>query len=91
VSSRSCPDWPEQMEIAPQLQFRHYTLAEVQLPGDAVVRIGGLSRDAVSLCCDVDQHVFNAAHTEPQIAEALRGTHWMELTDWAEHPPAASA
>jgi hypothetical protein len=79
------------MEMAPQLQFRHYTLAEVPLPTDVVVRIGGLSRDAVSLCCDVDQHVFNPAHTEPEIVEALVGTHWIDLADWVEHPPAASS
>ena len=27
MSSRTCPDWPELMELAPELQFRHYTLA----------------------------------------------------------------
>jgi hypothetical protein len=87
VSSRSCPDWPELMEIAPDLQFRHLTLAEVQLPGEAVVRIAGVSRDAVSICCDPDSHVFNADHTEPEIVAALAATHWIELRDWAANPP----
>ena len=87
MSSRSCPDWPELMEIAPDLQFRHLTLAEVQLPGEAAVRIGGVSRDAISICCDPDAHVVNAKHTEPEIVEALRGTHWIELAAWTEHPP----
>ncbi len=27
MSSRSCPDWPRLMEIAPELQFKHYTVA----------------------------------------------------------------
>ena len=32
MSSRSCPDWPNLMELAPDLQFMHYTVAEAQLP-----------------------------------------------------------
>ena len=34
MSSRTCPDWPQLMEIAPELQFKHYTLREAQLPAD---------------------------------------------------------
>ena len=90
VSSRACPNWPQLMEVAPDLQFRHYTLAEVHLPADAVMRIDTISRDAVSVCCDLDHHVFNPGHTEPEIAAALRGTHWIDLADWpGHHPPAA--
>ena len=33
MSSRTCPDWPRLMEIAPELQFKHYTVAEAKLPG----------------------------------------------------------
>ena len=33
MSSRTCPDWPRLMEIAPDLQFKHYTVAETRLPG----------------------------------------------------------
>jgi len=46
-----------------------------------------VSRDAVSICCDADAHVFNAEHTEPEIVSALAGTHWMDLRDWAANPP----
>ena len=35
MSSRTCPDWPQLMEIAPELQFKHYTVREAQLPADA--------------------------------------------------------
>ena len=91
MSSRSCPDWPELMEIAPDLQFRHLTLAGVQLPAEAVVRISSVSRDAVSICCDPDSHVFNAEHTEDEVASALAGTHWIELRDWVAHPPRAAS
>jgi hypothetical protein len=82
VSYRACPDWPQLMEIAPDLTFRHYTLREVQLPADAFVRLGGVDLDAVSICCDIDAHVFNPAHTEPRVVEALKGTYW---TDVREH------
>ena len=82
MSSRTCPDWPELMEVAPELQFRHYALAEVQLPGEAVVRIENVPRDAVSICCDPDAHVFNPAHTDEKVAEALRASHWFEVRGW---------
>ena len=36
MSSRSCPDWPLLMEIAPSLQFMHYTVAEAKLPAEAL-------------------------------------------------------
>lgn len=81
MSSRACPDWPQLMEIAPDLQFRHYTLREVQLPADAIVRLGGIDRDAVSICCDIDAHVYNPTHTEPAIVEALRGTYWTDVRE----------
>jgi hypothetical protein len=81
VSSRSCPDWPQLMEIAPDLQFRHYTLREVQLPTDAFVQLEGVDLDAVSICCDLDAHVYNPAHTEPAVAAALDLTHWTSVHD----------
>jgi hypothetical protein len=69
------------MEIAPDLQFRHYTLREVQLPADAFVQLGGLDLDAVAICCDRDAHVFNPAHTEPAVVEALRHTYWTDVVE----------
>ena len=36
MSSRSCPDWPLLMEVAPELQFMHYTVAEAKLPSDVL-------------------------------------------------------
>ena len=65
MSSRTCPDWPELMEIAPDLQFKHYTVAEARLPADALVT-HGRSLAAVAICCDLEQHVFYAAHTDPE-------------------------
>jgi hypothetical protein len=83
VSYRACPDWPQLMEVAPDLQFRHYTLREVQLPTDAFVQLGGLDLDAVAICCDREAHVFNPKHTEPAVAAALRHTYWTDIAEAA--------
>jgi hypothetical protein len=91
MSSRTCPDWPRLMELAPELQFKHYTLREAQLPADALVGVEGVNFDAVVICCDLDTHVFNAEHTEPVVAEALLVSHWFDLLEWAERPPGADA
>ncbi len=82
MSSRTCPDWPELMEIAPELQFKHYTVAEARLPADALMRIPEIPLSDVAVCCDLERHVFYAAHTDEQVAEALRASHWFEVRDW---------
>ena len=69
MSSRTCPDWPQLMELAPELQFKHYTLREAQLPADALVTLERVDFDAVAICCDLDRHVFYAEHTDPAVAE----------------------
>jgi hypothetical protein len=90
MSSRTCPDWPELTELAPDLQFKHYTVAEAQLPVEVLTAISHVSLGTVAICCDLDTHVFYAAHTEPQVAEALRGTHWFEVHEYAQRRPGAS-
>ena len=85
MSSRACPDWPDLMEVAPDLQFRHYTLREVQLPTDAFVQLEGVDLDTIAICCDLGAHVYNPAHTEPVVASALRGTHWTDLYEGVHH------
>jgi hypothetical protein len=70
------------MEIAPELQFKHYTVAEARLPADALMHVPGVLLSAVAICCDLDRHVFYAAHTDEQVAEALRASHWFEVRDW---------
>jgi hypothetical protein len=81
VSSRSCPDWPALMEVAPELQFRHYAIGEIQIPVDAFVQLEGLPADAVAVCCDLEAHVFNPEHTDPRVVDALRGTHWIDVRE----------
>jgi hypothetical protein len=45
---------------------------------------------SVAICCDLERHVFYAAHTDPQVAEALRATHWFELAEWSSSGPGAA-
>jgi hypothetical protein len=79
------------MELAPDLQFKHYTVAEAQLPVDALTSITHVSLGDVAICCDLEHHVFYGRHTEPKVAEALRATHWYDLDEWASSGPGASA
>ena len=87
MSSRTCPDWPDLMELAPDLQFMHYTVPEAQLPVEALTKVTRVSLGDVAICCDRDHHVYYAAHTDPEVAEALRGTHWYEVREYAERGP----
>ena len=89
MSSRTCPDWPELMELAPELQFKHYTVAEAQLPADALMQVTDVALSDVAICCDLDKNVFYAAHTDPSVAEALPQAHWFEVREWIA--PAAPA
>jgi hypothetical protein len=91
MSSRTCPDWPRLMEIAPNLQFKHYTLAEAKLPSEALVNIKNVPQDAVAICCDLEHHVFFAEHTEPEVADALRSSHWYDLAEWSTAGPGTPA
>jgi len=91
MSARTCPDWPSLMEIDPDLQFKHYAVSEAQLPAEALARISQVSLADVEICCDLDHHVFNSEHTDPEVAEALRDTHWFDLRDWATSGPGTSS
>jgi hypothetical protein len=88
MSTRSCPDWPELLELAPELHFKHYTVAEARLPGEALVNLPDVPLEAIAICAVLDHHVYNAAHTETRFAAALVDTHWYELGAWVrERPP----
>jgi hypothetical protein len=91
VSSRSCPDWPELLELAPDLMFKHYTVAEARLPAEALGAVPHVSLGDVAICCDLDHHVFYAKHTDPAVAEALKATHWYELSEWTTTGPGAAS
>jgi len=87
MSSRTCEEWPQLMELAPDLQFKHYTVREAQLPAEVVVNLPADKFDEVALCADLDHHVFNPEHTDPAVAEALRGSHWFDVNEWAARSP----
>jgi hypothetical protein len=91
MSYRTCPDWPTLMELAPDLQFKHMTVAEAQLPVDILTTVSHVSLGDVEICCDVEHHVFNAAHTDPEVTAALRSTHthWFEVYEWITTGPGA--
>jgi len=78
------------MEVAPELQFKHYTVAEAKLPGEALLQVPDVSLPDVGICCDLERHVFNAVHTDPAVAVALRQTHWFELAEWSTNGPGAA-
>ena len=79
------------MELDPDLQFKHYSVAEAQLPADALARFKHVSLTEVEICCDLDRHVYFARHTDPRVAEALRGSHWYDLTEWTVSGPGRSS
>jgi len=87
VSARSCPDWPEFLETAPDLHFKHYTVAEAKLPAEALVNLRGIPLQTVAICADLAHHVFNPEHTDPSVAAALRDTHWFDLREWIARGP----
>ena len=91
MSSRTCPDWPELMEIAPELQFKHYTVAEARLPADALMHVPQVLLSEVAICCDLERHVFYAAHTDAKLGDALRETHWFEVAEWTSSGPGRAA
>jgi hypothetical protein len=84
MSSRTCPDWPELMERAPELQFKHYAVAETRLPADVLMHIPDVPLSDVAICCDLEHNVFYAAHTDERVAAALRESHWFEVQDWID-------
>ena len=90
TTTRSCPDWQELLELAPDLHFKHYTAAEAQLPAEALATLSG-SLSSMELCADLDHNVFNPEHTDEQLAEALRATHWFDLREWIANGPGSGS
>jgi hypothetical protein len=87
MSARSCPDWPALIAIAPDLHFKHYTVAEARLPGEVLANLRDVPLQAVAICADLDHHVFNPEHTDPAVVAALQDTHWFDLREWSHGGP----
>jgi hypothetical protein len=87
---RSCPDWPDLMELAPELQFKHFTVRELELSADVLMAIGDMNLDEVSVCADPDKHVYYVPHTDPQVVEGLKQSHWFDLDEWRTSGPGSA-
>jgi hypothetical protein len=83
VASRACPDWPELLDRAPDLMFKHYTADELQLAHDVVVALGQVRLSDIEVCADTTRNVFYAEHTDPRLADALRASYWTDLDHWS--------
>ena len=82
VSARACPDWPSLMEVAPDLQFRHYTLAEAHLPVDAFVQLEGIAgRRDRSLLRSRRARLQSGAHRSRASPKRCKGTHWIDVRE----------
>ena len=76
------------MELDPDLQFKHYTVSPRRsFPRRRSRACRSASLGEVEICCDLDHHVFNPGHTDTDVAEALRGTHWFDVREWATSGP----
>jgi hypothetical protein len=78
------------MELAPELQFKHFAVRELGLPADVLVAIGDANLDEVNVCADPDRHVFYAPHTDPNVVAALKDSHWFDLEEWRTSGPGAA-
>jgi hypothetical protein len=84
MAMRSCPDWPELLDRAPDLDFKHYTADELQLPHDIVLALGDVRLASLEVCADTSRNIFNPAHTDPRVGDALRASFWTDLDDLEE-------
>ena len=47
-----------------------------------MLALGSVRLSAIDVCADTAYNVFNSAHTDPRLAEALRRSSWTDLDDW---------
>ena len=72
------------MELDFELQFKHYTAAEVKLSAEIITTLPELPLGEIEICCDLDRHVFFADHTDPRLIDTLIECDWFELRDWVK-------
>ena len=90
MSTRTCPDWPQLMEIAPELQFKHYTVAELHLPADALTEVPKVPLTELAICCDPEPPRLQPRAHRRGVAAALRQSHWYEVRECAQRRPSAA-
>ena len=91
MSSRTCPDWPMLMEIAPELQFMHYTVAEAQLPVDVLTTITHVSLGDVAICCDLAATSSTPRTPTRRSPRHCASTHWFEVARVRARTPDTAA
>jgi len=47
-----------------------------------VLALGAVRLSEIEVCADTTYNVFNAAHTDDRLADALRSSFWTDLDDW---------
>ena len=72
------------LDRAPDLDFKHYTADELQLPHDIVLALGDVRLASLEVCADTSRNIFNPAHTDPRVGDALRASFWTDLDDLGE-------
>ena len=90
MATRSCPDWPDLLDRAPDLHFKHYTADELQLPHDVVLALGDVRLASLEVCAGTTRNVFNPAHTDPRVSDALRASFWTDLDECGDGGPTGS-
>ena len=45
--------------------------------------------EEIEICCDLERHVYYTGHTHAAVVEALRASHWFDLTEWTTSGPGA--
>ena len=81
------------MELAPDLQFKHMTVRDAQLPFEVVSQLpaDALARRHRDLLRRRAPRRATRAHSHPAVVVALEGTHWFEVREWATSGPGSSA
>ena len=92
MSYKTCPDWPTLMELAPDLQFKHMTVQDAQLPFEVVAKIPSGSRSTSSRSAATWSTTSSTPRTRiPTSSRRSRDTHWFEVHEWATTGPGADA
>ena len=78
------------MELDPDLQFKHYTVAEAQLPADALARISHVSLGRGRDLLRPRPPRLQPRPHRSEVAEALRGSHWFDARASGRTGPGAT-
>ena len=81
---RTCPDWPDLMELAPNLQFKHYTATEAHLPAEVLMKMPDVDLETSSSAPTSTTTSTTRRTPIPGSSRRLQDTHFYELQAWAD-------